>query len=81
MSECRYVCRMCRESVRAADLEMARVHSDGPTVTYHHRWRSVGAGRGRTGRRRVRETCGPVDTVEVDDYVVQMEHLVGERLI
>lgn len=44
---------------------------------FHSVMRSRGAGGGRIGCRTWVEHCGPVETVELDPYIEQMEALIG----
>jgi len=46
---------------------------------FHYAMHSHSAGAGRIGSRTWSEECGPVVREQVDDYVLQVEHLVGEE--
>ncbi len=68
-------------------LELFAAGSDEPPNEYaetllaqrfHRVMRSQYAGGGRIGCRTYREDCGPVELEQVEEYVLQFEHMIGE---
>lgn len=63
------------------EARLDQLKAEGPPdVLVHHARRSWAAGNGRIGCRTWTEPCGPVEPVEVDPYVDQIEAFIGERV-